>query len=198
MDDNGLVYKAATNPALAVRLAGGSGYPRPGYPEKLVWRDVPDLISLQEALYNAIKQLISVDRDVILARFAEECTLREYGDRINRSRERVRQLESRSLRRMLFHLQGWLDKLREATEVVAEPGSALDPDWIGTKEAAEITSYTRGHICYLCRTGRVVSQVNPLKRNHLQVSQISLAAYIVGGEGDGRRTGEWRENDEQA
>lgn len=199
--DNEIVYKAATNPVLAVRLAGGPGYPRPGYPEVLVFKkNIPalDIFTLQETVYDAIKTLDDRDRAVILARFGEETTLQEYGDRIGRTRERVRQLEARALRVLRSQVQDIIDKLREATEIMAEPGSCLDPDWINTTQAAKITGYSKEHIRHLCRTRRVTCQIHPLKRNQLQISAISLAAYVIEGQGDGRRTGEWKENDEQA
>lgn len=197
---NTFVYKAATNPVLAVRISGGPGYPRPGYPEKLVFKkNLPalDVFTLQETVYAAIKALDDRYKDVILARFGEKVTLQEYGTRIDRTRERVRQLEARALRMLRLRLLPILSDLRDATEIVVIPGSALDPDWIGTEEAAKRSGYARAHVRYLCRTDRVISQINPLKKNYLQISAMSLAAYIRDGQGDGRRTGQWKEVDDE-
>lgn len=199
--DNAVVYKAATNPVLAVRIAGGPGYPQPGYPEVLVFKQATpalDIWTLQEAVYTAIKTLDDRYGAIILARFGEQTTLQKYGDRIGRSRERVRQLEAKALRMLRLQLRDNMTALRGATEVVPIPGSALDPDWISTAEATGITGYTRAHVRHLCRTKRVVSQVNPLRQNHLQISKLSLRRYVLSERpGDRRMTGEWREDDEQ-
>jgi len=194
-------YRAATNPTLAVRLAGGPAFPRPGYPEVLRWKESPtlDIQTLQEGIFYAIQGLPPRLREVIEARFGEEVTLQDYGRRIGRTKERVRQLEAHALRKMHYALRGEaLEALRNATEVVAIPGSALDPDWVDTRAAAHLTGYTRDHIRWLCRNKRVRCQINPLKRNRLQISRASLQAYIAAGRGDGRRTGEWRKENEQA
>lgn len=191
-----LVYRAATNPLLAVRIVAGPSLPRPGYPEVLRWRPAGpalDIWSLQESIYDDIKKLPKNLQDVILARFAEECTLADYGKRISRSRERVRQLEGKALRILRSKLRRISRELLEATEVVPIPGSALDPDWISVREAAQITGYCREHLRWLCRTGKVACQINPLKRSCLQISKASLRAYIEAGPEDGRRTGRWKE-----
>lgn len=196
MDDqqNGDIYQAATNPVLAVRLSGAPRFPRPGYPEVLDWVKVPalDLWSLQEAIYQAIKNLSERSRAVILARFAEETTLIVYGERIGRSRERVRQLEIKALRQLRRLLgEDTLIALGAATEIMPLPGSALDPDWVDTRQAEVLTGYTRQHIRWLCRQKYVVCQINPLKRDRYQISRKSLEAYIKSRPGDGRKTGKW-------
>ena len=196
--DNTLTYQAAINPLLAVRLAGGPRLPHPGYPEVLRWKESPtlDIPTLQEDIYFAIQGLPPRLREVIEARFGEACTLQEYGDRIGRTKERVRQLEGKALRKMRYALRE--EALRNATEVVPIPGSALDPDWVGTKEAAHLTGYTRDHIRWLCRQKKVICQVNPLKRSYLQISKASLQAYVDTGRGAGRKKGQWKEHHEQA
>jgi hypothetical protein len=194
MSYNELQYTAATNPLMAVRLSSSPGYTRPGYPERLVWKDAR-AIELQVQIYDAIGELTDTDRAVILARYGEETTLQEYGDRIGRTRERVRQLEARAVRKLRFLLRNIIAELREATEIVPVKGGALDPDWLDTEWAAKITGYTASHIRWLCRTEKVTCQVNPLKKNSLQVSKKSLRAYVAAGQalGDRRYTGEWRE-----
>lgn len=193
---NGLVYRAATNPLLAVRIVGGPHLPRPGYPEVLRWKQKPglDIWSLEEDIYLVIQGLPVRLKEVVMARFGEECTLADYARRIRRSRERVRQLEGKALRIMRSKLRRVSRELWEATEVVPIPGGALDPDWINTTQAAQITSYCLAHIRWLSRTGRVVSQVNPLKRSSLQISKASLRAYVEASQEDGRRKGKWKED----
>jgi len=196
MDDqrNGDIYQAATNPVLAVRLSGAPRFPRPGYPEVLEWITAPalDIWSLQEAVYEAIRSLPERLQDVIMARFAEETTLKDYGERIGRSKERVRQLEAKALRYMRHRLGGeTLIALGAATEVVPLPGSALDPDWVDTRQAAELTGYSRPHIRWICRQGYVVCQINPLKRDRYQISKASLKAYVESRPKDGRKKGKW-------
>jgi len=194
---NGDIYQAATNPVLAVRLSGAPRFPRPGYPEVLEWITAPalDIWSLQEAVYEAIKGLDDRLLDVILARFAQEVTLENYGARIGRTRERVRQLEARALRKLRYALGGGtLIALGAATEVIPLPGSALDPDWVDTRQAVELTGYTRQHLRYLCRKGFVVCQINPLKRDRYQISKASLRAYVEARPSDGRKKGEWKED----
>jgi len=200
MDNDELVYNAATNPLLAVRLVKGPHLPRPGYPEVLQWKKATpalDIWCLQEDLYRVIQDLPGPLRKVILACYGEGCSFAAYAKRISRSRERARQLEASALRKMRGRLT-CADKLREATEVVPVPGSSLDPDWVNTKEAARLTGYTREHVRWLCRKSKVVCQINPLDRRKLQLSKKSLQAHILAGQGDGRRTGEWREHREQA
>jgi len=200
MDDknrNGDIYQAATNPVLAVRLSGAPRFPRPGYPEVLEWVKAPalDQWALQEAVYEAIKGLDDRLLDVILARYAQEMTLEAYGEQIQRTKERVRQLEAKALMRMRRLLgEEVLIALGAATEVVPLPGSALDPDWVDTRQAVELTGYTRQHLRYLCRKGFVVCQINPLKRDRYQISKASLRAYVEARPSDGRKKGEWKED----
>lgn len=196
---NGIVYSAATNPVLAVRLSGGPRFPRPGYPETLRWRkQAPalDIWCLQEEVYDVIKGLPDPLKAVIMARFGEQCTLEVYGERIARTRERVRQLEAKALRTMRQRLE-CLNTLREATEVVPIPGSSLDPDWVNTKQAVRLTGYSREHIRWLCRNGRIVCQINDFNRKELQISRASLRRYVLAGLNDRRITGQWRANNHE-
>lgn len=188
-----LRMKAACNPFLAVRVGGGSRVPYPGYPERLHWTG-NKVGACKTGLFRAIILLQPKYRAVILARFGEEVTLQAYGTRIERSRERVRQLEAKAVRIMRGHMAHLMTDLREATVVVPIPGGALDPDWLYTKQASELTGLTTPHIRYLCRTGRVKARKNPLRRNAWQLSRTSLQAYVLDGQGDRRKTGEWRPN----
>lgn len=195
---NGDIYQAATNPKLAVCLSGAPRFPRPGYPESLEWIKAPALgiWKLQETVYAAIRELPGRLQDVIRARFGQEMTLENYGRQIGRTKERVRQLEAQALRVLRGKLGGdILFALSAATEVVPLPGSALDPDWVDTRQAHELTGYTRQHVRWLCRQKYVVCQINPLKRDRYQISRESLEAYVKSRPRDGRKTGKWEDQD---
>jgi len=62
----------------------------------------PEVISLMNDVLQGVK---GRDRDVVLKRFLIEppITLREIGGQLNISRERVRQLESRALKRITYN-----------------------------------------------------------------------------------------------
>jgi len=191
-------YRAATNPVLAVRLSGAPRFPRAGYPEELRWCQMPELevAELQEAIYNAIQALPQARLfGVIVLRFAENRLLDECRQELGGiTKERVRQLEAQAIRKLRARIDGELmERLRIATEVVPIPGSALDPDWVDTREAARLTGYSRDHMRWLCRKKYIVCQINPLKRNRYQISRRSLETYIKANPKNGRKTGQWKE-----
>lgn len=181
---------AATNPKLAIRLTGGRFYDLVPPATMLIWtQDLDKSKAAKVAIHAAIIALPEKLGNVIRARFGEGITLQAYGRRIERSRERVRQMEARALRCMRWVLVDDLTLIHEAVEVVPVPGGACDPDWITTLEAGELTGLTRDHLRHLTREGKVESHRDPRRRNRLLINRSSMKAYMTQGPS---RRGIWK------
>ena len=72
---------AAKNPYLAARIAGGIRDPAPKT-EKIVWTDGAGVQHAQLAIFRALSHIPHGLRAVLVARFGENLTLQQYGDRI--------------------------------------------------------------------------------------------------------------------
>lgn len=78
--------------------------------EECMW--LVELRTVRDAIYSAMEErLTDRERSVIIMRFGlsgeEPLTLEQTGKRMNVSRERVRQVEARSLRKLRFTLAGY-------------------------------------------------------------------------------------------
>ena len=161
--------------------------------ERLIWTGLDQAKQARLAILDAILNLNETEQAIILARFGEELSLQACGDRMgNRSRERIRQIEARAIRRLRMILRKDMALLREAVAVVPVPGGPYDPAWITTKQAAELTELTRDHIRYLCREQKISSRRNPFKGGFLQIYRASLKSYVHGQASHGRRRGIWK------
>lgn len=188
---NELQWIAAKNPALAARITGA---PVP-YPGEEQYESVSGYFQsqAQEALFAAIGQLKDNLREVIVALYGEGISLAEYGRRIDRSRERARQLEAKALRQFRYRLIIHFVGLHSSVKVVAIPGGPRDPRWLNTGEAARLTELCTEHIRYLARQGKIESRDHPTKGMRIQVGRASLKAYVLGPGLQGRhRKGVWK------
>lgn len=182
--------RAASNAMLAARICGHRGPVNKA--EELIWSGdkAPDA---RWAILCALEKLPERSLQVLVARFGDELSLEEYGQRIGRTRERVRQLEARALRQMRVKLRrDEMQTLRDSLKVTPVPGGPFDPEWIGTKMAAHLTELSRDHIRYLCRTNRVMHKEHPFNKTLILISRSSLEAYVQGTAQHGRRKGIWK------
>lgn len=182
---------AANNPELAARITNGP-YPYPG--EEMYQRiDGYYQFQARQALFEAIGRLKENLYNCIIALYSESISMAEYGRRIKRSRERVRQLEAKALRRLRLHLVTYLVGLRSSFQVVPIPDGPRDPAWIGTRQAARLTNLSMHHIRHLARTGKITSRLHPTLGMRIQVGRQSLKDYVLSqGVKGRRRKGVWR------
>lgn len=190
--------EAARNPILAQKLSHLRD-PRTG--EELRWKaGHPRTGIVQDAIYRTIDELPNREKEIILSRYGEGLTLRETAKQFPkiRTRERVRQIEATAIRRIrhLLLVRHKLFPFQVAVplEIVAIPGGPLDPDWVSTREAAELTEYSLDHIRKLAREGRVESRPNEFDGRTILINKASLRAYVLGG--NWRRHGVWKEENE--
>lgn len=181
---------AAANPELAADIGGARIPTGAGY--HLRWASDEQRRQSQDLVIMALRQLADPCRDVVGARYGTGLTLAGYGRQINRSRERIRQLQSKALRHLRHLLRSNLAMLRDAVGVVPVPGGPHDPAWMTTWAAHELTTLSLDHLRYLCRTGRVVVQERTWKRQPYRISRASLKQYILGVASDGRSHGIWK------
>ena len=114
-----------------VRSADQQPEPLECFDDEVGWRpiDIPDLdtpslidAALQQDftrfLSEQLKMITDREREVIIHRFGlngeDSCTLEEIGVKFGVTRERIRQIEAKAIRRLLFHPKGlgqWFDIL---------------------------------------------------------------------------------------
>lgn len=160
--------------------------------EQLIWTEGQCSRDVRLTVLEALGQLTEVDSAVLIARSGEGLTLAQYGERIDRSRERVRQIEAKALRRLRNLLRLEMDELSKALAVVPVPEGPFDPNWVTTKQAAELTDLTMDHVRYLCRERKVVSRRYEHNRNLIAIGRNSLKFYVLGQAKNGRRRGVWK------
>lgn len=187
---NGSTYRerALQNPELFYQLVGQPRKPREG--EQFNWTE--HAARAQKALATAIGMLREEDQDILIARFGEEITLKEYGERLEVTKERARTIESRALRRLrtiIYDKMEIASLLCQALEVVYVPGGPLDPAWLTVEEAQEITGLSIEHLRYLCRDGKVEARRLPTDRRFWHISRESLKKYVL----EASTTGQWKE-----
>lgn len=191
-----LQLQASQNPELAKALVG-CRLLRTG--EELQWTG-PDVARVQSALFTAIGELPDRLYDVILARYGGGLSLSDYSKRIDRSRERARQLEAKAIRLMRAYLyrMDLAQTVEESITVAPVPGGPFDPAWVSVKEAAELTDLALDHIRRRAREGYLKARVNEYRRNEIQIQRASLKRYVFGESTGGRgrrRRGIWKGDD---
>jgi len=182
--------QAVSNPRLVARIT--SMRTPVNRWERLVWADGPCATNARMTILEALGRLPEVSSAVLVARFGEELTLKEYAQRIERSRERVRQLEAKALRQLRGLVRTEVTELRKAIRVRPVPMGPFDPNWLDTKQAAQITGLTRDHIRYLCREHKVISKRYRHNDTLLAIQRRSLKAYVLATAPRGRRRGIWK------
>ncbi len=125
-------------------------------------RDNVDMILLQDAITEQLKTLSPREELVLRARFWGELTLRETGDPLGITGNRVRQIEAKALRK-LRHFTRYPEWLKLGRPQVDE--------WIW-KRSAEEKAYKqrqsdeseRAHKEYLARRNEILSRQRPIQR----------------------------------
>lgn len=183
----GLKARAVHNPYLLARVIGTRS-PRDG--EMFVWTSTA--ANAWAAIFAALDFLDEGDYNVLIARFGEAITLQEYGARIERSRERVRQIEARALRRLRFFLRPYALGLQDVLSIHIVPDGLLDPAWITVRQAGELTGLSSSHIRFIVESGRVKCLEQRSKRAPIRISRESLKQYVFSPSSHGRKRGLWR------
>jgi len=70
-----------------------------------------DIVDLSEFLKVKLEELNPIEKDVLVLRYVNKLTLQEIGSRFNLSRERIRQIESRSLKRLQIIIKSNINKI---------------------------------------------------------------------------------------
>lgn len=175
--------------ARLVRALVGQSLPREG--ETLEWVSAEIMNATALTLSAGWGRLKPNERAVLEARFGEGQTYTYIAVKEGITRERVRQIEAKALRKMRRLIVGKQGLIRAATKIVVVPDGPLDPNWLTVKQARYHTGLSEAQLRHLIRTDRVASRLMPGRR--VQIFKGSLRNYVRSPAIRGRKKGIWRE-----